>query len=335
MASENQEPPSDLPENVSNGPSDLPVTEHPNSPTENPLSHSKPSLLLMASENQEPSDLPETVNNLQSDLPVNEHPNSPSENPLSHSKPSLLLMASDNQEPVNNQESESSVNATNEESSDLPESVNNQDLPWCFVKISNRGHKIDATCNFCQKLIMSARGDRVKEHLAGIKGKISICPGVPSEVRESVLKNLKTAASKKRKRDQLAVVVQSGGPGVQDNADIQSGGPGVQDNADIQSGGPGVQDNADIQSGGPGVQDNVDIQLNEQFDHDNADIQYGSRVVLNSEDLDIPVNEDDFPNSNLAMHQDNTLINVVCELNTEDADVPKNDDVIFGPPRIV
>ena len=79
-----------------------------------------------------------------------------------------------------------------------------KDIAWSYVIQSNdsRG-KLVLEYGFCHTKKLGGGINRMKHHLAGMKGDTDACTKVPTDVRFKFMQTLKESESKKRKNIQL------------------------------------------------------------------------------------------------------------------------------------
>ncbi|XP_023742913.2 uncharacterized protein LOC111891057 [Lactuca sativa] len=82
------------------------------------------------------------------------------------------------------------------------------DIAWEHVTqvVDEKGKKA-WICNFCQKVIGGGGINRVKTHLAGIKGEVAACPKVSPEVRFTMQGKLKETAQKEKEKRTTSVTI--------------------------------------------------------------------------------------------------------------------------------
>ncbi|XP_052622365.1 uncharacterized protein LOC111902616 [Lactuca sativa] len=82
------------------------------------------------------------------------------------------------------------------------------DIAWEHVTqvVDEKGKKA-WICNFCQKVIGGGGINRVKKHLAGIKGEVVACPKVSPEVRFTMQGKLKETAQKEKEKRTTSVTI--------------------------------------------------------------------------------------------------------------------------------
>ncbi|CAN6902512.1 unnamed protein product [Brassica oleracea] len=97
-----------------------------------------------------------------------------------------------------------------------------KDIAWSYVTQSkdSRGKQV-LECEYCHKKKLGGGINRMKHHLAGMKGDTDACTKVPSDVRYKLLQSLKETESKKRKNIQLDDSNLDGTP-VQDVEDVDT-----------------------------------------------------------------------------------------------------------------
>ncbi|CAF2073375.1 unnamed protein product [Brassica napus] len=76
-----------------------------------------------------------------------------------------------------------------------------QDLAWTYVThtLDSKGKTI-LTCNFCGKVNHGGGINRMKQHMAGVKGSTNGCTKVPPEVQHTMRKSLKENEEKAKQK---------------------------------------------------------------------------------------------------------------------------------------
>ncbi|XP_010468542.1 PREDICTED: uncharacterized protein LOC104748632 [Camelina sativa] len=89
------------------------------------------------------------------------------------------------------------------------------DIAWSYVIQSNdaRGKTV-LECSFCHKRKLGGRINRMKQHLAGVKGNTDACSQIPEDVRFKILNTLKEIENRKKKK--LVLDDTNDGPEIQD-----------------------------------------------------------------------------------------------------------------------
>jgi hypothetical protein len=67
------------------------------------------------------------------------------------------------------------------------------DIAWDHINVEYdpvTGKKLKLRCIYCQKTTTGAGINRMKKHLAGIKGDITACLKVPHDIRYQMVRNL-------------------------------------------------------------------------------------------------------------------------------------------------
>ena len=74
------------------------------------------------------------------------------------------------------------------------------DMAWAHCKLIQEGDKIAMMCIYCDKIVRGGGINRLKDHLAGKMGQVSLCKKVSPDVRYQMKQNIEENKSKNKKR---------------------------------------------------------------------------------------------------------------------------------------
>ena len=77
------------------------------------------------------------------------------------------------------------------------------DPAWDHITEELKGGKSSYRCIHCGKVYKGGGINRMKRHLAGIKGAVAACTSVPYDVRFQMVENLKEISKSKNKQKRI------------------------------------------------------------------------------------------------------------------------------------